>query len=618
MYRGHLHSTPGFPSSPLKFMFFLFAIFIACSGVSAQQPLNLDFEKRSVQESRPWGWESTGWGASVFSVDSVTVQQGKYSLKAYCENDCAAESYRFLIEPYELKGKRISLTGFMKGHELYQGVDIELRYFYEDEEVVEVSRLFSGSFDWSPFSISFDAPALLESIGIYINMKGNGIAWIDNIELLIEGNLRKIVEVAEAFPKGDQTWFYENSTPFTSPYPSQKNSQQDVKELRFFEHTVDNSRIVALGESTHGTHEFFTLKHKLLQYAVEEMGFRVFAIEDHQVIVENVNEYVKTGTGTAEQSMRGMFGVWNRQEVLDLIRWIRKYNIEHPKDMVSFIGFDIQDFTPSANSLEAFLQTQDTMLLTELKPMLHRLKEHASAIFTVRDTVVKQQWVEEAISVFNKVKNKQRTWMSGAASIEEQRDIYYGIQYAKLLVQFFQEGLHNGQMLYRDQAMAENLSWYLNYINPESRIIVWAHDVHISRGEAPGPLENLHSGKSMGAFLAKQYGAAYKAFGLSTYTGTYRAFKTYSYQELIACPLLESPIGTIEEVLHQISRARNTPYLFLRTNNAPAWLHKPLPVRFANHVSFDYSFWPRIVVPAQFDGLFFIDETSSARLLGRR
>ncbi|MEM6725024.1 MAG: erythromycin esterase family protein, partial [Bacteroidota bacterium] len=227
----------------------------------------------------------------------------------------------------------------------------------------------------------------------------------------------------------------------------------------------------------------------------------------------------------------------------------------------------------------------------------------------------KQTWIDQAQRMFNSINEKKENWLAATETDQERQEVLYGIQYARLIVQFFQEGLHNGQMLYRDEAMAENLSWYLENIQPGAKAVIWAHDVHISRGAHPIQAYNMHSGKSMGSFLAKKYKADFKSFGLSTYTGKYRAFKTYAYQELIDCPLLESPEGTIEEVLHQIALKSEQTNVYLPLKNRKNYLDKPVPVRFANHVSFDYSFWPRFVVPDQFDGLFFIDFTTASRLM---
>ena len=42
---------------------------------------------------------------------------------------------------------------------------------------------------------------------------------------------------------------------------------------------IGDAHIVSLGEATHGTAEFFRMKHRLVEFLASEMGFTVFAIE---------------------------------------------------------------------------------------------------------------------------------------------------------------------------------------------------------------------------------------------------------------------------------------------------------------------------------------------------
>lgn len=42
---------------------------------------------------------------------------------------------------------------------------------------------------------------------------------------------------------------------------------------------IGNARIVALGEATHGTREFFQLKHRMLEFLATWMVFTIFSIE---------------------------------------------------------------------------------------------------------------------------------------------------------------------------------------------------------------------------------------------------------------------------------------------------------------------------------------------------
>ena len=50
------------------------------------------------------------------------------------------------------------------------------------------------------------------------------------------------------------------------------------EDLQPLEKWIGDARIVALGEATHGTREFFQLKHRLLEFLVTKMGFTVFGI----------------------------------------------------------------------------------------------------------------------------------------------------------------------------------------------------------------------------------------------------------------------------------------------------------------------------------------------------
>ena len=126
---------------------------------------------------------------------------------------------------------------------------------------------------------------------------------------------------------------------------------------------VGPARVVGLGESTHGTREFFQAKHRLLAYLVRERGFRVFAIEANQVAVRRVDAYVQGGPGTAEDAMRVMFRVWNTEEMRALVEWLRGWNAAHPDRRVRFVGYDMQDQRTPADTLRAFLARAEPGLL---------------------------------------------------------------------------------------------------------------------------------------------------------------------------------------------------------------------------------------------------------------
>ena len=115
-------------------------------------------------------------------------------------------------------------------------------------------------------------------------------------------------------------------------------------DLQPLKPVIGSARIVALGEATHGTREFFQLKHRLLEFLVTEMSFTTFAIEANWPEALAVNDYVLHGRGDPAKVLAGLhFWTWDTEEVLDLILWMRQYNIlSTHTTKVTFAGFDAQ------------------------------------------------------------------------------------------------------------------------------------------------------------------------------------------------------------------------------------------------------------------------------------
>src|SRR6478735_1595073 len=118
-------------------------------------------------------------------------------------------------------------------------------------------------------------------------------------------------------------------------------------DMQALKPVIGNARIVSLGEATHGSREFFQLKHRMLEFLATDMGFTIFTIEANMPEAYRLNDYVLNGTGDPAQLLRGMyFWTWDTEEVLDMIQWMRAFN-QSGKGRVQFTGFDMQT-TPVA------------------------------------------------------------------------------------------------------------------------------------------------------------------------------------------------------------------------------------------------------------------------------
>jgi erythromycin esterase-like protein len=122
---------------------------------------------------------------------------------------------------------------------------------------------------------------------------------------------------------------------------------------------IGDARIVALGEATHGTREFFQLKHRMLEFLATEKGFTIFSIEANMPEAYRLNDYVLNGNGDPAQLIKGMyFWTWDTEEVLDMVQWMREFN-KSGKGRVQFTGFDMQSPNVAAGIVSDFVIKYD-------------------------------------------------------------------------------------------------------------------------------------------------------------------------------------------------------------------------------------------------------------------
>jgi erythromycin esterase-like protein len=129
-------------------------------------------------------------------------------------------------------------------------------------------------------------------------------------------------------------------------------SLDDLEPLKTL---IGDAHIVALGEGTHGTREFFQMKHRLVEFLAREMGFTIFSIEANLPEAYRLNDFVLKGMGDPKELIAGMyFWTWNTQEVLDMVEWMRKYN-KSGQGRIEFTGFDMQTPDVAADIVRDFL-----------------------------------------------------------------------------------------------------------------------------------------------------------------------------------------------------------------------------------------------------------------------
>ena len=119
---------------------------------------------------------------------------------------------------------------------------------------------------------------------------------------------------------------------------------------------IGGAAVAGFGEASNGTAEFQTLKNRILQYLVTQKGFTGFALEADAPEAMALDDYVRHRRGDPNTLLRGLYEwPWNTQEMVDLVQWMRNYNLPLTADkQIGFYGFDMQSNGVAIDSVNAF------------------------------------------------------------------------------------------------------------------------------------------------------------------------------------------------------------------------------------------------------------------------
>jgi erythromycin esterase len=437
----------------------------------------------------------------------------------------------------------------------------------------------------------------------------------DDVELRQHVNAERdqIVDLAatsiaeDPAPGAVIAWLREAAIPLQSV--EAEHGFADMEPLR---RMVGDAHLVCLGEATHGTREFFQLKHRMLELLATRMGFSVFGIEATFPESFDVNRYVLTGEGDPAQALANLhFWTWNTEEVLGMIRWMREYNqnASNPRKL-KFYGFDMQFPGDAAKVAMEYLLRVDPTSADSVLADLQRFRTDPGQLarLPAEERAAIQATLQRVLAIFD---GKKEEYVRNSSAEE------WGIarQHARVVQQY---GESTGSSAasspgLRDRFMAENVQWILQHEGPGTRMVVWAHNGHISTGE-----DQLGGSRPMGSWLRGALGPDMVTFGFAFDQGSFRAVDGGSKQNVVQ-PFSVGP--ALEGSLDQTLARLNMPIAVVDLRGVPDsgivsdWFARPHRMKSIGAVyslASGRDYYAKVRVTGDFDALFFVEETSAA------
>jgi hypothetical protein len=198
----------------LIFTLSLFSYFAFCQTEN-KTDFNFGFEKISNKGQLPDNWMK--WGTADYKLSSDTIEKhsGRTSLSIEfigASTDQSFGSCGYAI-PAIYKGNQIELRGYMKLQNIENGrIGLMLRIDGANGTLQfdnMMQRNIHGTSDWTLYSIVLPLPKNAKTIYIGPILSGTGKLWIDDIQLLIDGE-----DIGKAELKEQQVYKADNDKEF--------------------------------------------------------------------------------------------------------------------------------------------------------------------------------------------------------------------------------------------------------------------------------------------------------------------------------------------------------------------------------------------------------------------
>ncbi|MEX2403307.1 MAG: protein-L-isoaspartate(D-aspartate) O-methyltransferase, partial [Balneolales bacterium] len=92
---------------------------------------------------------------------------------------------------------------------------------------------------------------------------------------------------------------------------------------------IGDSRVVLMGEASHGTAEFYDMRARMSKELIEQKGFNIVAVEADWPDAAHIDHYVRGANAEYsgyEPFTRFPVWMWRNEQVLRFINWLKLYN----------------------------------------------------------------------------------------------------------------------------------------------------------------------------------------------------------------------------------------------------------------------------------------------------
>ncbi|TFV64647.1 UNVERIFIED_ORG: erythromycin esterase family protein [Bacillus sp. AZ43] len=389
---------------------------------------------------------------------------------------------------------------------------------------------------------------------------------------------------------------------------------------------IGDARIVAIGEASHGTHEYYAWRAALTRRLIAERGFSLVAVEGDWPDCYRVNRSVRLRPGADADPREALDAfarwptwMWANDEVTDFCRWLRAFNAGRDEQrQVGFYGFDVYSLWDSMHELVGWLQQHEPQHVGTAKQALACFEpfgeDGAEYAFASRFAPTScEQAVIDLLRSLCEERGRQESAVDRESRFSAEQNAAVVVDAERYYRAMVQGSAQSWNV--RDVHMVDTLDRLLardGQPHP-AKAVVWAHNTHIGDARAT---DMADAGMvNVGQLLRERHGADDVVLvGFAGYRGGVVAGSSWGAQ-MARMPVPEARQGSLEALLHE---SVGTDALFvLPRGDRPGWLrrrldhraigvvYRPERERWGNYVP--------TVVGDRYDALLYLEDTAPVR-----
>src|SRR5215213_9577765 len=340
---------------------------------------------------------------------------------------------------------------------------------------------------------------------------------------------------------------------------------------------VGDARIVAIGEASHGTSEYYAWRAALTRRLITERGFGFVAAEGDWPDCYRVNRSVKLrpGADTDPRDALDAFSrwptwMWANDDVVGFCRWLRDVNAELPADeRVGFYGLDVYSLWDSMHELVDWLREHEPQ---QVETALRALRcfepfgeDGAEYAFASRFAPTScEQAVVDLLRHLCEERGRAEADDDPEARFSAEQNAAVVVdaeRYYRAMVQGSAESWN-----VRDVHMVDVLDRLLAHAGDKA--VVWEHNTHIGDARATDMADAGMT--NVGQLLRERHGTDHVVLvGFGGYRGGVVAGESWGAQ-MARMPVPAARRGSLEALLHE-EVGHDALFVFPR-GERPRWL----------------------------------------------